>query len=77
MRMVNANDIPGTVLEFAFDTEHIQRIHVISVACAFLIQVFTSAERMNVMVVVLICRPDHQTATLVRIGRFGVIINLT
>ena len=76
MRMIDADDIPWAVFELTFDAEHIQWIHIVAIPSAFLVQVLADAEGMDRVSFVFIGSADHHSATLVRIGSLGVVVNL-
>jgi len=76
MRMIDADDLPRSIVELPLDPELVQRIHEVPVPRPFLIEVFTRAKRMDDMVLVFVCFPDYETATLIWIGCFCVLVDL-
>ena len=52
-------------------------IHIVPVARAFLIQIFAFSKGVHRVVLFFIRGPDKQTATLVRVRFFRVIVDLT
>ena len=77
MRMIDTNNIPRSVFELALRPELVQRIHEIPVPRAFLVEVFTSTERVHGVVLVFVCRADHEAATLIWVRCFRELVNLT
>jgi hypothetical protein len=76
MRMINPDDAPGAVLELALGGKPASRIHVVTIVRTICVQVSTLSKRMhNTMVSRSLC-PDQEAATLMRIGRLHMIVDL-
>ena len=63
MRMINPDDIPGTVSNSRSTRKHVERIHIVTVSGPFLVQIFALAEACTVwflsLSVVPIIKPQH------------------
>src|SRR5262249_1551728 len=76
MRMINADDVPGAAFKLTFCPQHIERIHFITVPCALGIEVFALPKGVDASSVAR-HNTDHQTTALVRVRRFGVVVNFS
>ena len=77
MRMINADDVPRTAVEFPLHTQLIERIHEVTIAGTFGVEVLAFPECVNGVILMLVRSADQQTAAFVRVRRFGVIVDLS
>ena len=57
--MINADDLPWTVLEFALGAHEIERVHIVPVGRALLVIVLASSKRVNRVVFFRVGRADQ------------------
>src|SRR5579862_8840372 len=76
MRMINTDDLPGTLLKFAFGTHKIERVHVVPVGRTLPVVVPALPGCVDRVVFIYAGCADHHTAAFVRIRFLRMIVDL-